>query len=365
MAHNLATTRNGQHAFASLRQPGWHKLGTVLPEEVTGPEMLRKAGIDYKVATAPIKFRPTVEMADVTGNGDYIYEQGAEQEVQNSKIVYRTDTGAALGIVGNEYELFQNSEMIEFFDGLVGEKKITYETAGALGAGETAWVLARIPDLSLDILGDQIQSYMCIRTGHIGNMSLHIHPTTIRIQCANTMAAASASFLKARQKNGANTINAGFSIRHKRNMRTAVLAVQNAYGQCIQDLNRTKDLMELLAKTPVTAEMVRDFTDFFVDPTKDEKECVEEMSKRAETRLENRREVFNTVLASATNQTAATKDTVFGLLSAGIEVIDHERSTRRVGDKSEDAARFESAMFGQGATFKAKLLDRALALAGA
>jgi phage/plasmid-like protein (TIGR03299 family) len=365
MAHDLATTRNGQHAFASLRQPGWHNLGTVLPDEVTGPEMLRAAGIDYKVATAPIKFRPTVEMGDVSGNGDYAYTVGDEQEVPNSKIVYRTDTGASLGIVGNEYELFQNAEMIEFFEGLVDEKKITYETAGALGAGETAWVLARIPDLSLDILGDQINSYMCIRTGHIGNMCLHIHPTTIRVVCANTMAAASASFLTARKKHGLNTINAGFSIRHKRNMRTAVLAVQSAYGKCIQDLHRTKELMEFLAKTTVTAEMVKDFTDFFVDPTKDEKERAEELSKRAETRMDNRREVFNTVLASATNQTVATKGTVFGLLSAGVEVIDHERATRRVGDKSEDMARFESAMFGQGSALKAKLLDRALVLAGA
>ena len=45
MAHELESV-NGQTAFASLRQPAWHGLGTVFEEEVNTGEMLRLAHLD-------------------------------------------------------------------------------------------------------------------------------------------------------------------------------------------------------------------------------------------------------------------------------------------------------------------------------
>ena len=46
MAHALETGSNGEVAFASLRQPAWHGLGTVFESELTTSEMLKIAHLD-------------------------------------------------------------------------------------------------------------------------------------------------------------------------------------------------------------------------------------------------------------------------------------------------------------------------------
>ena len=45
MAHLLESV-NGETAFASLREPAWHGLGTVFTEEVSTKEMLSKAKLN-------------------------------------------------------------------------------------------------------------------------------------------------------------------------------------------------------------------------------------------------------------------------------------------------------------------------------
>ena len=46
MAHDLEIGSNGQVAFASLREPAWHKLGTVFNEEVSTSQMLELAHLN-------------------------------------------------------------------------------------------------------------------------------------------------------------------------------------------------------------------------------------------------------------------------------------------------------------------------------
>src|SRR6185369_1435084 len=165
MSANIATI-DGKAAFVSLRENPWHGQGTVIQDEVSGKEMLKLAHMDWDVVESPVF--TTIKKAD--GSLDSV-------PVPNKKAIYRSDSGEVLGITGEDYQTFQNSEMIDFFEGLVKGKKIIYETAGALGAGESVWVMARIPDLSMAIKGDDILSYMLIRTGHIGNLNLACHPT--------------------------------------------------------------------------------------------------------------------------------------------------------------------------------------------
>ena len=46
MAHELEIAQDGTTAFASLREPAWHGLGTVFTEEVTTSKMLELAHLD-------------------------------------------------------------------------------------------------------------------------------------------------------------------------------------------------------------------------------------------------------------------------------------------------------------------------------
>jgi phage/plasmid-like protein (TIGR03299 family) len=374
MAANLALTSTGAHMVASLRQNPWHRCGRVLQDEVTGTEMLKAAGLDWEVKSSSVLFNSTMlakedtpigwdKESDSPIMGKATIDAG-QMTVPNMKVVYRGDTGQSLGVVGQDYEVFQNADIVNFFEGLVQGRKIVYETAGGLGSGDVVWMQARIPDLTLDIKGDEMHTYMLIRSGHGGNMSLACFPTTVRTICQNTIRSANKQFFERREKFGANTVNAGYNIKHTKNMREIVAQVQSAYQACFNDLMLNKEMYDALADVNFTTDIKNKFFEFMVDPSKDESAKAKEISKRAETRRNNKIDEFEKILASPTNQTG-TKGTMFSLLQIATEYVDHYRGTRLTDDSmTDEQARFESANFGSGDAIKAKALDKILELAG-
>lgn len=364
MAANLTQTQDGKTMFVSLREVPWHNQGTVITEEVPGQEMLKLAHLNWDVAEAPtlsqIKRRVASGWDAATDSPIYTI-QDEVVPVPHKKTIYRPDTAQVLGVVGEDYVPFQNSQLIDFFEGLVQGKKITYECAGALGQGESVWVLARIPDLSVAIKGDDINSYMLIRNGHIGNYNLSCFPTQIRVVCANTMAAASVEFAARRKKHGKNTVNAGYRIRHTSGMLKAVADVQNAYQHMMNDFAKTKELYEILAGKEVTVAEVKAYFEKMVTAKSEEEAVTALKSKAAQTRKENKVQELQVLWESPTNQTG-TKNTAFSLYNTFVEYIDHNKATRCMDGKDESVCRFESSMFGAGAKQKEEALIEALAL---
>jgi phage/plasmid-like protein (TIGR03299 family) len=365
MSANLAQTQDGKTMFVSLREMPWHKQGTVIQDEVSGPEMLKLAHLNWDVAEAPTLAQIKRRVAtgwDAATDAPIFSIQDEVVPVPFKKTIYRPDTAQVLGVVGEDYVPFQNSQLIDFFEGLVQGKKIVYECAGALGVGESVWVLARIPDLSIAIKGDDINSYMLIRTGHIGNYNLACFPTKVRVVCANTMAAASQEFAGRRKAHGKNTVNAGYKIRHTSGMHKAVADVQNAYQSMMEDFARTKELYEILAGREVTVSEVQAYFEKMVSAKSEEEAVTALKSKAAQTRKDNKVQELQKLWEAPTNQTG-TKNTAFSLYNTFVEYIDHEKSTRCVGDsKDESTCRFESSMFGAGAKQKDDALVEALAL---
>ena len=364
MAHNLATNEDGSAKFVSLRENPWHGLGTVIQDEVSGEEMLKLAGLDYEIRSAPVFAEAITTQPGVDSSGNITTIETVHRLQDGAKkMIYRADNMCPLGTVGADYEIYQNSEIISFFDGLVSGHKITYETAGALGNGGRVWVLASIPDLSMAINGDEHRRYLQIRTGHDGSMSLACHPTDVRVVCQNTMTAANNAFIKAIKENrkagrGAD-ITTGYVIKHTRNMRDTVARVQAAYAKVIEDFNLTRDLYQTLAARPVTnAEVIAYFKACLkID---DEKMA----SKRGATRASNRLDEIQAIYESPTNQTK-NRNTAYAAMQTVVEWIDHARGTRCTdGAKSDAACRFESANFGSGANEKERALTLALELVG-
>ncbi len=143
MAANLALRADGTAMMASLREMPWHKQGIVFDKELTGDEMLKAAGLDWELKTAKVSFNGTKRGVygaigwDKELDGPIMghKEEAFGGTVEGMKVVYREDTGVAFGVVGSDYEVYQNKEIVSFFDGLVGDHKIVYETAGGLGKG--------------------------------------------------------------------------------------------------------------------------------------------------------------------------------------------------------------------------------------
>lgn len=102
----------------------------------------------------------------------------------------RTDTEQVLGVVGKDYEVLQNVDAFNFFDAVVGDAGIQYETAGALGKGERIFITAKLPGYILAGRDDSIEKYLFLTTSHDGFGSITAAFTPIRIVCANTLKAA-------------------------------------------------------------------------------------------------------------------------------------------------------------------------------
>jgi phage/plasmid-like protein (TIGR03299 family) len=375
MAANLATTRNGTAMIASLRQMPWHGQGIVFQEPVNGREMLKLAGLDFQVLACPIFGKVRKEGAEKAVGWDAATDtpvMGRElsvptdEEVEGIRGIYRSDTGAILGLASEKYEIFQNEEMVEVMDAIAKDGGITYEVAGGLGKGERVWVLANIPDLCYDVKGDAMKQYLTIFTSHDGSSALNIFPTTVRVVCANTWRAATVERQRMEATHGKQTVKAGYSIKHTRNMKAMVQQAVDAFAAAVEANKFSREFYRSLAEVPATSAMKDEFFTFIVNggEGKDEKETLNEMSKRTAARRDAKRAELEMLLRAATNQTAAAAGTAWGLWNSASEWIDHLAPTRKVGSKSEDAARFESSQFGGGADLKDAAMGKIAELAG-
>ena len=98
----------------------------------------------------------------------------------------RQDT-AAVGVVGNNYRVFQNAEAFDFFDALVADKLAMYETAGSLKGGKRRSFCASIPKELRAAGDDVVNPYVLLTNTHDGSGTLRMLPTSVRVVCQNTL----------------------------------------------------------------------------------------------------------------------------------------------------------------------------------
>lgn len=178
MVHNLFGDR-----FIGMRVPAWHQLGIVVPdgEEMTAVQAFGKAGLDFRYHTLPIGVTlPT---------GEFI-------STASEMAVCREPTGddpqwRSLGIVSKGYTYLQNTDLAEGLDAIAQKTGWKFETAGALGKGETVFVCLKTGKHS--VFGDEIDSYFLVSDGKAANRALRIAVTPVRVVCQNTLIMSDAS----------------------------------------------------------------------------------------------------------------------------------------------------------------------------
>lgn len=232
MAHNLAIdAKTGEHAMFSLKEIPWHGLGQIVEEAKTSDEVIKLAHLDWEVAKVPNYIKV----------GDQFIENGSFSTV-------RTDTNEILGnILLKGYTPMQNKEVFEFSDSIVMSKEdITYETAGALGKGETIFVSAKLPGY-IRIAGtdDIIEKYLLIYKGHSGAIPFTAQFTNIRVVCNNTLSAAMAQ--RSHRVYIRHTANSAVRLSQAKE----ILGLETVYNDSFQEaLNR-------MSKVKVTDEKVK------------------------------------------------------------------------------------------------------------
>lgn len=315
----------------SARSNPWDQQGTSVHLAMNDPAIIQRSGLAWTAEKVPL-YTNTME------------------PVPDHVAMTRSDTRQVLGVVGRDFQPYQNTEMFGFLSNVAGLADATIETAGCLHGGKDVWALARVPNLDVCIGDDVSRGCLLIANGHVGNRRLTIQPTSVRVVCSNTLAMAT------RQRRGQRkTVQGGWAIRHTAGMRQAVRDAEQAYTRALQVHHETSQMMDLLARSPLTTTRFADLmAAVFTADGPDER-------GRAQTIRAKREATIQSILASETCQVGSTRGTMFAGLNAITEFIDHERPTRST-DGDSQAARFASSIFGSGAQLKQRALETALSL---
>lgn len=329
MAHNI-------NSIAWYGEVPWHKLGTEVKQAMTSAEAIVEAKLDWEVKCGSISVMDT----DLESK-----EFGKEITIPNHFCTVRMDTRQPLGIVGKLYTPIQNKDAFSFFDALVGEKKAMYHVAGALGQGETVWILAKLPDdIRIEGTDDITNKFLLLTNNHNGTRSLRMFFTPIRVVCQNTLTAA----LDARG-NGEGVVLRHFPDIHKR-----VAQAQEILGIITHKYEYLNVAFNALAKVQVDEPWLKSYIEKVMP--------IPPGAKEASVRLANIRQGMLDTFESACNMLPGIKGTAWAAYNAVTEFVDHTRIIPKT--EKDHTRRLESIWTGSGAVIKERALNTALETIG-
>lgn len=176
MGHAIDTS-TGRAAMAFVGETPWHDLGQRLTEASTIEEWTVQAGLKWDALVAPAQF---IRADGTMGNTD-------------SRVIYRSDTGAALSVMGSAYVPHQPAQIMQFFAGIAERHNVRMHTAGALHGGRVLWALARNSKVAEVVKGDKIARFLLLSTSLDGTQRTEARWTSVRVVCANTLGMARAT----------------------------------------------------------------------------------------------------------------------------------------------------------------------------
>jgi phage/plasmid-like protein (TIGR03299 family) len=112
---------------------------------------------------------------------------GAPVPVSEKVAVVRGDTGAFLGAVSPDYEIVQNSVLVDMVQPMIDEGLLELSNVGYLNGGARVFVQAVVNE-EFKIAGDTYKSFITLLNGHVGNCSVAIGPSNVRVICGNSFA---------------------------------------------------------------------------------------------------------------------------------------------------------------------------------
>src|ERR1700677_3463010 len=118
--------------IAYKNETPWHGLGFQVADNATGEEMLKVAGMDWKVQ------RRSLAMRDAMGSNLIT------DTLQGFKAIVRSDNNFVFGIPTKKYNTVQNIEIVNLFKEYCEAGHATLDTVGALRNGAVVWALAKL-----------------------------------------------------------------------------------------------------------------------------------------------------------------------------------------------------------------------------
>lgn len=202
MAHELHRDAQGYRMFyvkgserEKVSNRPWHAELTN-PIGYDAPPSIEQAVKDLR-ADVEIKLRPVFDQdGNLIPTRQEIWRPNLDQNGNQIQIERPNQPGSfypsgdSLEIVGPEYQILQDSQLIEVFRPWVENNLATLETGGAIFGGRGFWIMAKLNQQSIKIAKDDvIQPYFLASNFH-GGFAANLRPTEIRVVCNNTLSAA-------------------------------------------------------------------------------------------------------------------------------------------------------------------------------
>lgn len=306
-------------SILNVKPKVWHLLGKTITHCKTSAEAMKEAGLDFDVLKRP-------NMHALPSGNNIISN--------NSFFTFRTDTEAILGDkVGSDYEVMQNLHAFDFFDAIVREfGGIHYETAGALGFGETVFITAKLPEHIRVGRNDLVEQYLFLTTTHDGTGSMTIAFTPVRIWCKNTLNAA--------LRNCSNAIR----IRHTASAAEKLKSAHKLLGLTNQLSTELEAIFNRWSHVRISDPQLKRLIQLAMSPNKETDELLRtgkdsELSSQFNNTVSA---VLDYSLTSPTQLENTTKGTLFGFYNAVTGYYQNVRNYR------DDEAKFRSIMGGTG-----------------
>ena len=313
----------------------WHGIGTELDRPATAAEAIKAAKLDWEVQAIPI-YAGVPDINDNSKVAEFI-------PVENTRATIRMDTKSALGVVGRLYTPIQNVAAFSFFDGVVGQGKALYEVCGALGQGETIWLLAKMPgEIRILRTDDIVQKYLLLTNSHNGKSTMRMFFTGIRVVCANTLISANREV----EQNGGNVVR----IKHLPGVYEKVEAAKVILGLVDKTYGELQEAYDRLARYQVDDKWLTNYVKELV-PAQDEEEV--------STRTTNVRNGILSRFESESNSLPGIKGSSWAAYNSATEFTDHY-SIYSKEKKNNTTSRFASIFIGRGAEFKRRAFDIAV-----
>lgn len=323
MAHELSITTAGRAEMAFVGATPWHGLGQKVDQNADIETWRQASGLTWDALRSTVRFENDISNELV--------------EFNDRDVLYRSDTGRPLSVVSKDYQIAQPGAVLGFFKELADTGNFQIETVGALREGRRIWALARVGD-NAKVMDDEVAPYLMLATSYDGTMATLAKFTTVRVVCNNTLQAA----LQNDQQKTQVTIPHSAMFDAKK--------VRADLGIALDSWEAFQMKAGMMARRQITDTEMDAYLQELLEPLIPYGQTYNPDKVRASKGYQRITQLFHGG-QMGTGQDAI-KGTVWGLLNACTQYVDHEKG--RMQDNRLDAA-----WFGAGA----KLKDRAFQLA--
>lgn len=261
----------------------------------------------------------------------------------------RDDNDHILGVVGPDYQVVQNEELMYLCERLQGSD-VRIETAGSFNNGSRVFVQMRGNAFDVGPKGDVNIPMTLFTNGHDGQWPLSSLPTSIRVICQNTLNMA----LRQGKKN-----NMLISLKHTGNIQDRLDSMVEAIENWKVRTQEFETKANVLARKEVTTEFVQAFwTHVYMNMFGDMHE-----SPMNDDQIADNKAASSTLVKWSNTFDSEVKHSGANLWTAMNSItywLDHQQIYR--GEKKSEN-RFNDILFGKGAKEKVDVMNAALAFA--